>query len=59
MSFQIREATSADAGGIRALVERVFGMPMPEAEWRWKFEANPDGWRCRSVSCFAARGTAS
>ncbi len=45
MSFQIREATSADAEGIRALIERVFGTPMPEEEWRWKFEANPDGWR--------------
>jgi hypothetical protein len=45
VSFQIREATSADAEGIRALIERVFGTPMPEEEWRWKFEANPDGWR--------------
>ncbi len=45
MSFEIREAAPSDAPGIRALVERVFGTPMSEEEWRWKFERNPDGWR--------------
>lgn len=45
MSFQIREAAAADAPGIRALIERVFGLPMTEEEWRWKFQENPDGWR--------------
>lgn len=45
MSFQVREANAADAEGIRSLVERVFGAPMSEEEWRWKFERNPDGWR--------------
>ena len=45
MSFRIREATAADAPGIRALIERVFGTPMTDEEWRWKFERNPDGWR--------------
>lgn len=45
MSFQIRPATADDAPGIRALVERVFATSMPEEEWRWKFERNPDGWR--------------
>jgi GNAT superfamily N-acetyltransferase len=45
VTFQIREATPADSEGIRALVERVFGTAMPEEEWRWKFERNPDGWR--------------
>jgi hypothetical protein len=45
VSFAIRPATAADAPGIRDLIERVFGTPMPEEEWRWKFERNPDGWR--------------
>jgi hypothetical protein len=45
VTFQIREAVPADAAGIRALFERVFGAPMTEEEWRWKFERNPDGWR--------------
>jgi hypothetical protein len=45
VSFRIREATPADAPGIRALVERVFGAAVPGEEWRWKFERNPDGWR--------------
>jgi GNAT acetyltransferase-like protein len=42
--FVVREATSADAPGIRRLFARVFGREMPEEEWRWKFEQNPDGW---------------
>lgn len=45
MSFEIRAATPADAEGIRRLSERVFGQPVSEEEWRWKFERNPDGWR--------------
>lgn len=44
MSFEIRAATPADAAGIRSLFERVFGTPMSEEEWRWKFELDPDGW---------------
>ena len=43
--FEIREATVADAAGIRRLFERVFGHPLSEEQWRWKFEQNPDGWR--------------
>ncbi|HEX4440169.1 MAG TPA: GNAT family N-acetyltransferase [Thermoanaerobaculia bacterium] len=43
--FEIRDATAADAPGIRRLFERVFGHPLTDAQWRWKFEQNPDGWR--------------
>ena len=43
-AFVIREATSGDAAGIRSLFARIFGKEMSEAEWRWKFEQNPDGW---------------
>jgi Acetyltransferase (GNAT) domain len=42
--FEIRDAAAADAPGIRALFERVFRTPLAEAEWRWKFEQDPDGW---------------
>jgi Acetyltransferase (GNAT) domain len=42
--FTVREATAADAGGICRLFARVFGKPMTEEEWLWKFEQNPDGW---------------
>ena len=42
--FRIREATAADAPGIRRLFRRVFGHELPEDEWSWKFEKNPDGW---------------
>jgi hypothetical protein len=42
--FEIRDATAADAPGIRALFERVFRSPLSDAEWRWKFEQDPDGW---------------
>ena len=42
--FEIRDATAEDAPGVRALFERVFGTPLSEAEWRWKFEQDPDGW---------------
>jgi len=42
--FEVREATPADSAGIRRLFARVFQKEMTEAEWRWKFEANPDGW---------------
>ena len=44
MSFEIREATAEDAPGIRALFETIFRSPLSDAEWRWKFEQNPDGW---------------
>ena len=40
----VREATSADAPGIRRLFARVFGRDLSEEEWAWKFERNPDGW---------------
>jgi hypothetical protein len=43
--FEVRDATAADAPGIRRLFERVFGYPLSDAQWRWKFEQNPDGWR--------------
>jgi Acetyltransferase (GNAT) domain len=42
--FEIRDATPADAPGIRALFERVFRSELSDAEWRWKFEQDPDGW---------------
>lgn len=42
--FAVRNATARDAPGIRRLFARVFGREMSEAEWRWKFEQNPDGW---------------
>lgn len=42
--FEIREAAEADAPGIRRLFERVFRTELPEAEWRWKFAQDPDGW---------------
>ena len=42
--LEVRPATAADAAGIRQLFERTFGVPLPEEEWRWKFECDPDGW---------------
>ena len=42
--FRVREATAADAPGIRRLFQRVFGRELPQDEWSWKFEHNPDGW---------------
>jgi hypothetical protein len=42
--FEIREATAADAPGIRSLFERIFHTPLSEEEWSWKFERDPDGW---------------
>lgn len=44
-AFEIREAAASDAPGIRRLFERVFGHPLSDAQWSWKFEQNPDGWR--------------
>jgi predicted N-acetyltransferase YhbS len=44
VTLQIREATAADAPGIRRLFARVFGIEMPAGEWDWKFASNPDGW---------------
>ena len=43
--FEIRDAAAEDAPGIRRLFERVFGYPLSDLQWRWKFEQNPDGWR--------------
>ena len=43
-SFEIREASAADAPGIRRLFGRVFGQQLPAEEWDWKFARNPDGW---------------
>ena len=40
----VREATPADAPGIRRLFARVFEKEMTAQEWSWKFERNPDGW---------------
>jgi hypothetical protein len=45
MTVEIREASGADATGIRRVFQNVFGSPLPEEEWRWKFEQDPDGWR--------------
>lgn len=44
MTARIREATAADASGIRRLFARTFGAELSEEEWLWKFERNPDGW---------------
>jgi hypothetical protein len=41
---RIREATAADAPGIRRLFERTFGVPLSVQEWQWKFALDPDGW---------------
>ena len=43
-AFEIRDASEADAPGIRRLFEKVFGSPLSEEEWRWKFARDPDGW---------------
>ncbi len=42
--FEIREATAADAPGVRRLFERVFATALSQEEWSWKFEQDPDGW---------------
>jgi len=42
--YRIREATLEDVPGIRELFARAYGAELPEEEWRWKFERNPDGW---------------
>ena len=42
--FRVREATAADARGVRKLFRRVFGRELTDDEWSWKFEKNPDGW---------------
>jgi hypothetical protein len=45
VTVEIREASVADAPGIRRVFQNVFGSPLSEEEWRWKFEQDPDGWR--------------
>ena len=42
--FAVRDATEADAPGVRRLFGKVFGAPLTEDEWRWKFARDPDGW---------------
>jgi hypothetical protein len=42
--FEVRDATAADAPGIRRLFQKVFGTALSEAEWSWKFAQDPDGW---------------
>jgi hypothetical protein len=42
--FEIRDATAADAPGIRRLFARIFKTELSEEEWLWKFERDPDGW---------------
>lgn len=42
--FEVRDATAADAPGIRSLFARIFKTELSEQEWLWKFERNPDGW---------------
>ena len=44
MTFQVRPAVPADAGGIRDLFTRTFGRAMTADEWTWKYPGNPDGW---------------
>jgi hypothetical protein len=41
---EVREATAADAPGIRRLFGRVFPAELTSEEWDWKFARNPDGW---------------
>jgi Acetyltransferase (GNAT) domain len=43
-AFEIRDAASTDAPGIRRLFQKVFRSELPAEEWTWKFEQNPDGW---------------
>jgi hypothetical protein len=42
--FEVREATAADAPGIRSLFARIFKTELSEEEWSWKFASDPDGW---------------
>ena len=42
--YRVREATLEDVSGIRALFAKAYGQELPEEEWRWKFQKNPDGW---------------
>jgi hypothetical protein len=42
--YRVREATLEDVPGIRALFAKAYGQELPEEEWRWKFQKNPDGW---------------
>ncbi|MGH9442643.1 MAG: GNAT family N-acetyltransferase [Thermoanaerobaculia bacterium] len=44
MSFSVRAAIPGDSGGIRELFGTVFPRVLSEAEWRWKYPENPDGW---------------
>jgi len=44
VTFQVRPALPADAGGIRDLFARTFGRVMTADEWSWKYPGNPDGW---------------
>jgi hypothetical protein len=43
-AFDVRDAEAADAPGIRRLFEKVFGTPLLQEEWSWKFAQDPDGW---------------
>lgn len=43
-SFLVREATAADAPGLRRLFAKAFGKELIQEEWQWKFDRNPDGW---------------
>jgi hypothetical protein len=45
VTVEIRDASAADAPGIRRVFQNVFGSPLSEEEWRWKFAQDPDGWR--------------
>ena len=42
--FEVRDASAADAPGIRGLFQKIFGTALSQEEWSWKFEQNPDGW---------------
>jgi hypothetical protein len=42
--FVVRETTREDVPGILRLFAKAYGKEMPEEEWTWKFERNPDGW---------------
>ena len=53
--FLIRPYQPGDEGAILASWARAFGKDMPLEEWRWKYPANPYGFRC--LLCLAEDGT--
>jgi hypothetical protein len=44
MTFRVRPAAARDSAAVCDLFMRVFGREMTQAEWRWKYPNDPDGW---------------